>query len=152
LRQWLEQSSYKAVEVGDDGVAVAVYGRPEQPLVTVAADAAWAQLRVLDLRTLPYTAAGRVLPVELSLEGALDGAWKGSLRLIDSQGTVVAQSDPVLAPAMKLGLFIPPQSTMGVYSLAFTVYNTATLAPMYDQQGREQVTLASIHIDQPVAP
>jgi hypothetical protein len=150
--QWLEQSTYKAMEIGDDRLAVAVYGRPEHPLATLAADAVWPHLRVVSLRTLPYTAAGRVLPVELSLEGALDGARKGSLRLIDPDGVVVAQSDPVLASAIKLGLLIPPQATMGAYTLTLTVYNATTLAPIPDTLGHEQVNLASIHIGELVVP
>jgi hypothetical protein len=152
LHHWLEQSSYKALEVGDDRIAVGVYGRPQQPLVPVAADAVWPQLRIVSLRTLPSTAVGRVLPVELSFQDALDGAWKGSLRLIDPGGTVVAQSDPNLAQAVKLGLFVPPQSPAGVYDLTLTIYNAETLAPLHDNLGREQVTLAAIEIGEPPAP
>jgi hypothetical protein len=152
LHRWLEQSSYKALEMGDDRIAVGVYGRPQQPLVLVAADAVWPQLRMVSLRTLSSTAVGRVLPVELSFQGALDGAWKGSLRLIDPGGTVVAQSDPNLAQAVKLGLFIPPQSPAGVYALTLTIYHAETLAPLHDNLGREQVTLAAIEIGEPPAP
>ena len=96
LQKWLAEDGYKAGEIGNDFAAVAIYGRPQRPLVTIETEAAWQDSHVATLESYDTITPGEVLPVRFSMAGEVSGNLKISARLINAQGEVTASQDRVL--------------------------------------------------------
>jgi hypothetical protein len=146
LQQWLNEHTFRAYEVGDDFAAVAVYGRPRQPLQPLTPDAAWADFQIEQVATTPVLQPGQVLPMTLAATGTLPPGTKVSLRLIDPQGTMVASHDRFLQAQDRLGLLVPPLAKAGTYQVVAVVYNEATLLPLTDRHGATATPLFTVTV------
>lgn len=146
LRHWLDTQAYRAIEVGDDQVAVAVYGRPVEPLVPLTIGDRWEDLRFEQLLGRASVEPGEVLPIEAKVAGVIDPARKLSFRLLDATGAVVAQTDVILQPDLRLGVFVPPNATRGPHQLVALLYDSDTLAPFAGPAGEELFQVTAIEI------
>lgn len=146
LEQWLDAHAYRALTVGDDFAALVVYGAPPGPLVDRPVNAAWGAVRLASLRTLSSTRPGHVLPIEVEFAGAIGAEVGVSLRLIDLDGAVVASNDFPLMHTNRLGLFVPPQTAHGQYTLAAILYDSTTLAPLGDEHGQTPTPLGAVQV------
>ncbi|MEM7538580.1 MAG: hypothetical protein AAF639_40810 [Chloroflexota bacterium] len=91
---------------------------------------------------------GQVLPMQVQFGGQIKGELKVSLRLVAPDGEKVAQNDRRLMDTLNVGLFVPPHSTAGVYTLAAVVYDPNTLEPLLDMNGLGEVPLALVVIEE----
>ena len=146
LEQWLDERAYRAATVGDDAAALVVYGAPAGSLAAQPVNAAWGDVRLATLRTQAATQPGHVLPVEVEFAGAIEPGIGVSLRLLASDGAVVASSDFPLQQANRLGLFAPPQTAPAAYTLAIILYDRATLAPIDDERSQTPTVLGTVQI------
>lgn len=146
LQQWLNEHAFRAYEVGDDFAAVAVYGRPRQPLQPLTPDAAWADFQIEQVATTPALQPGQVLPITLAVSGTVPPGTKVSLRLLDPQGTMVASHDRFLQAQDRLGLLVPPLALAGTYQVVAVVYNEATLLPLPDRHGATATPLFTVTV------
>jgi hypothetical protein len=144
LLSWLDQHAYRAAEQGDEFAAVAIYGRPQQPLTAQSVAARWGEITLTELRTLPAIHTGEVVPVEVAFTGPFAPNLKLSARLVDEHGAVVASHDRAVEPTVRLGLFVPPSTIPGPLRLVLILYDGVTLAPFRDQQGLTETYLAEI--------
>jgi hypothetical protein len=147
-REQLAAGSYYARDFVSGDTALAVYGRPTAPLVTIDAASPWAELAIDGLRSLPALAAGQVLPVELNLRRTDGGAppLKLSLRLLNGAGESVAQNDVEVTADARAGLFAPPDLPPGLYTLGAVLYDPATLEPVLTASGEQVSVLAEIEL------
>ena len=148
MREALSAEFALVQEVANGEFTVGMYFRSQRPLVEVETKAAWPGLEAAQLRTWPDVAPGQVLPVELAFStGEQAGERAVSVRLVDSQGSVVAQQDKPVAPEMSTFLlFVPPKAAPGCYSLELVVYDPATLQPIADTEGENDVVAATIAV------
>ena len=146
LSAWMEQNAYRAGEIGDESAAVAIFGRPREAPVPLDAAAAWPAVELTSLRTHPTVAPGQVLPIEVEFASADGQDLKISVRLMGQDGAVIASNDRVLAPADRLGLFVPPATAPGAYTLAAIVYDPATMEVVADKDGASPSILTEIHV------
>ena len=150
VHDYLGATSDYVQQVGDGEFKLALFWRGTAPLTVLPVTADWGDVQITDLRTTTPLTAGEVLPVELAATGQTDGTRKVSVRLIDSRGTVVAQTDTTLVPQMRVMLFAPQAKTAGSYTIAVILYDPNTLQPFLDVQQRDLVPLAPIQVrDQP---
>ncbi len=134
-------------EVTNGEFTVGLYFRSQRPVVAVGTGAAWPGFAVAQLRTWPDAAPGEVLPIELDFSAsAQDGERAVSVRLVDSQGSVVAQQDKAQAEAETFLLFVPPAAAPGCYSVQLVLYDPATLQAIPDAAGRESVEVAAVTV------
>ena len=147
FQAWLDKQFRYITEVRSGEFAATLYGRVDQPLAPVPVDAAWPSLRVTSLATWPEVKPGDPLPIEVALDGQLDGTWKVSARLVDASGAMLWQQDtPAVAGKVSLTLFVPPSTPPGEYTLHFVVYNAATQEAAADAAGRPATPLATIKV------
>jgi hypothetical protein len=147
FQAWLDEQFRPIEEAAAGDCTAMLYGRVDQPLAALPAQAAWPGLRLASLRSWPQVAPGDPLPVDFTLEGELDGSWKVSARLLDASGAVVSQQDTTALPGtLALTLFVPPSAPPGAYSLHFVVYNAETLAPAADLAGQPSTPLVDIEV------
>ena len=148
MREALSAEFALVQEVANGEFTVGMYFRSQRPLVEVETKAAWPGLEAAQLRTWPDVVPGQVLPVELAFStGAQVGERAVSVRLVDPQGSVVAQQDKPVAPEMSTFLlFVPPDAAPGCYRLELVVYDPATLQPIADTEGENDVVAATIAV------
>ena len=146
----LDAQAYKVAEVGGDYVWASIYGKPERALERVAlrdGGSMWQAHALEELTTLTTLQAGEVIPVDARFNMPASASnLKWSLRLVDSDGSVLAASDRPIVPADRFGLLVPPQTPPGAYALVAVAYDPATLAPVPTDDGRAQVDLTEITV------
>lgn len=142
----LEQAGVKALEVGSGPAWLSIVGRDTPPLAEHSPDARWGAVALEAVRLPAAVAPGQVLPVEYTITGSEASPHKLSLRLLDAAGSVLASADRPLLPTDRAGLFVPPQTPPGAYTVAALLYDPATLAPLPDDAGRDTVPLAAVTI------
>ena len=71
---------------------------------------------------------------------------KASFRLLNANGEVIAQLDRDIVPSQSFGVFVPPATPAGDYTLAVTVYDPATVATIPSDSGENQVTLGTVQV------
>jgi hypothetical protein len=76
----------------------------------------------------------------------VENLLKLSMRLVDGAGQVVAQNDVNVEAEMRLGLFVPPATPPGDYTLGAVLYDPSTLAPVLDRDGNEFGVLSTIRV------
>ncbi len=145
----LEQEGVKALEAGDGLAWVSIVGRDALPLVEQNPRARWGPVVLEAVRLPAQIAPGQVLPVEIGAAGGEESPAKLSLRLLNASGAVVAGADRALLATDRAGLFVPPQTPPGTYTVAALLYDPATLAPIPDDAGRETVPLAEVSVSLP---
>ena len=145
-REQMAQNSYYAREFVSGDTAMAVFGRPSAPLTPLESANPWPVVSIEELRSQATVSPGAVLPVEVSAIGKADRPLKLSFRLVDTTGAVVAQNDVNLDPAIRLGLFVPPGTAPGAYTLGAVLYDPATLAPVADAAGNQFGALSTIEV------
>jgi hypothetical protein len=134
-------------EVQGGEFTATLYGGLDHPLEPLPVAAAWDPLRVTTLASWPAVAPGDPLPLDLTLDGQLDGAWGVSARLVSPENAVLWQQDTAALPGrLPLTLFVPPNTPPGEYSLQLLVYNAATQEAAVDVTGRTSVPLATIEV------
>jgi 4-amino-4-deoxy-L-arabinose transferase-like glycosyltransferase len=146
LQKWLDKHAVKAAEIGNDQIALAIYGLAQQALVDLPGDARWPALAVTQIQSQVQLQPGAVLPVQLAMTGQTSGALKASIRLLDPSGQVVAQNDVAVTAQIHLGLFLPPAAPPGAYTLAMVLYDPADLKPIADNHGTSVVPLTTIKV------
>lgn len=144
-RDQIAAGSYFARRVQSGDTALDVFGRPTAPLAAADAASPWAEIEVLEVRTQATVAPGAVLPVEMTLRPDGARALKLSLRLLAPDGSVVAQNDVPVDPAVRLGLFVPPD-TQGPLNLAAVLYDPATGADLPTRTGEQLGTLTGVAV------
>jgi hypothetical protein len=153
---WLNQNTFKAAEVGNDALWVAVYGLPEDApeqhgeivdWMPKAAEGNDGQVHSLaSVSTWATATPGEVLPVELAAQGEMDGR-KWSVRLEDGSGQAVAANDRPVLPFDRIGLLVPPDTVAGEYALTVRSYDGASLEPHVSvADGSDVVTVATVRI------
>jgi hypothetical protein len=145
-RDQVAQGSYYARDFVAGDTSVAVFGRPAAPLVTLAAANPWEEVAIEEVRSLENVKPGTVLPVELQAKSHVDRPLKLSVRLAGADGAAVAQNDVNLEPSMRLGLFVPPGTGPGRYTLGAVLYDPATLTPLPDTGGNQSGVLATVDV------
>ena len=136
-------------EAANGEFTVGMYFRSPQPRAAVATNAAWPGLELAQLRTWPDVAPGEVLPVDLAFTTSEQAGERAvSVRLVDPQGGVVAQQDRGVAPEQTTFLlFVPPKAAPGCYSLELVLYDPATLQPIADVGGRDNVVTGGVEVE-----
>jgi 4-amino-4-deoxy-L-arabinose transferase-like glycosyltransferase len=145
-RDQAAQGSYFARDFVSGDTSLAVFGRPGQALETLPAADPWAEVTIPSLASLSSITPGAVLPVEMGGTSHVEIPLKLSMRLVDGAGQVVAQNDVNVEAEMRLGLFVPPGTPPGDYTLGAVLYDPATLAPVLDREGNEFGVLATIEV------
>lgn len=150
-RAQVAAGGYYARDFVSGDTTLAVFGRPQQPLVELEPPDTWPGLAVESLRSLPALSVGEVLPLELELRRTDEGEppLKLSLRLLNAAGESVAQNDVDVADAVRLGLFAPPDLPPGAYTLAAVLYDPTTLEPRLTDSGQQAGVLAEIAVNAP---
>ncbi|MFZ4848463.1 MAG: glycosyltransferase family 39 protein [Caldilinea sp.] len=151
-REQVAADSYFARTVVSGETLLEVFGRPRRPLQALAAHSPWAALDLDALRSLAQVAPGEVLPVELEMSTASATPLKLSVRLLAADGTVVAQNDLPVEPAVRLGLLVPPGTPSGEYKLGAVLYDPATLAEVATRTGESFGTVAPIQVVEALQP
>lgn len=142
----LGERGYRAVESGAEEGWMAVYGFPEGSLEPIDVEATWNGLRVETLETRTDVAPGEVIPVRVTTIGAAGDDLKWSVRMLDAAGEVIASNDRPLGPADSFGLFVPPSTPPGRYTVAGLAYDPATLTPIANTAGVEMVPLFEVTV------
>jgi 4-amino-4-deoxy-L-arabinose transferase-like glycosyltransferase len=90
--------------------------------------------------------AGGVIPITTRWQVGTT-PLKASYRLLNSNGEVIAQLDRDVTPDSRLGLFVPPDTPAGRYTIAVTVYDPATIAPVLLESGESVAPLFEVEIE-----
>jgi hypothetical protein len=106
----------------------------------------WKDLRLFDLRHDAVFVRGETALVNLAADVQTDVPLKLSLRLVNQENQVVAQSDVAILPTMEIALDLPLDITPGEYALAAVVYDPATLDPLPDLEGNFETRLIGLQI------
>lgn len=148
MREALSTEFAPVQEATNGEFTVGMYFRSQRPLVGVETKTAWPGLDVTRLQTWPDVVPGQVLPVKLEFDaGGQEGDRALSVRLVDAQGSVVAQQDKALgADAGTFLLFVPPTAAPGCYSLQLVLYDPSTLQPIQDAGGKNEVAAAKMEV------
>jgi hypothetical protein len=146
LENSLGAIAVKALEVGDDNLSLAVYGRPQ----TASEEQPVAEERdgttITRIHAQPEVAAGGVLVLDLAMQGDLRESRRISLRIVDAAGNNVAQNDQVVAESVTAGLFVPPDTAPGTYRLAAVLYDLPEMAPLTDGDKSPEIELMEIAV------
>jgi 4-amino-4-deoxy-L-arabinose transferase-like glycosyltransferase len=149
-RDQIVQNGYFARTVTSGDTTLDVVGRPRQPLQTLTSASPWNEVSIDGVRSLTESAPGAVLPVEMALTPQGETPLKLSVRLLASDGVVVAQNDVSADSSVKFGLLIPPNTPAGVYTLGAVLYDPATLAELSTQDGEVLGAIAQITVGETV--
>jgi hypothetical protein len=146
LENSLGAMAVKALEVGDDNLSLAVYGRPqaapqEQPVAEERAGTT-----IVRIHVQPEVTAGGVLVLDLAMEGEIRDSRRISLRIVDAAGNNVAQNDQVVAESVTAGLFVPPDIAPGTYRLAAVLYDLPEMTPLTDGNQPPEIELMEIEV------
>lgn len=144
---WLEEHYYPAYDGWFDSEYLAIWGRPTGPMTERPVSHHFDDAMLASVTTVGTVTAGNVVPVELGWDQIGDSPLKVSLRLLDAAGENVAQLDRTLEENMRLGLFVPPATAPGRYTLTLSVYDPATLVPLQDSTGNTLISLTTVEID-----
>ena len=147
VQAYLRGNSRYATEIGDGEFVLTVFGRPTRAVEALPVQAGWPGLSVSALNSYRSVGAGQVLPIDMVLEGQTDGSLKASIRLVGADGTVVAQRDEAVTPAIASALLVPPQVEPGVYTLGAVLYDPNDLTTLPDEAGRELAPLTTIEVE-----
>jgi hypothetical protein len=90
-----------------------------------------------------------VIPLRVSTAGVGGDGLKWSVRLVDAQGSAIAMSDRALGPDDQFGLFVPPGTIPGLYSVVGVAYDPQTLAPLTNEDGQEAAHLFDVTVSLP---
>lgn len=142
--QVLGEGAVKALEVGDENLAVAVYGRRSPAARQQRVAAQRAGTRIDSVVAPPSVAAGQVMVVDLTLGGEWTAERRISLRLVDAAGNSIAQNDQVVGPTVTAGLFVPPGTAAGTYRLVGLLYDLPELQPL--GEGEPTVDLMAVEV------
>ena len=153
MRAALAENSYLAKTLQSGDTTLDIYGRPSRPLDPLPVAAPWSEVEFSDVRGLRAVQQGEVLPLEFHVKNLAGRPLKLSLRLLDTQGHVVAQND---VPAeseepVRLGLFVPPGVAPGNYQLAAVLYEPDTLAPVHTRWGADAAALTAVAVTRAAA-
>lgn len=152
LQHWLDDYAYRALEIGDDLAALAVYGRPTAPLVALPVEDEWDDLRFVRLAGRTAVEPGEVIPLEADVAGQVDGSRKMSLRLLGVEGEPAAQTDLDLWPHLRTGLFVSPATPPGRYRLVAIVYDRVTLEPIPGPMNEPYFSVTSVVVQRNEEP
>lgn len=123
-----------------------IWGRPTSEMQILAPATQFNDTIVLDTVRLETTGhAGQVLPLELTWSAPVP-AYKISVRLLDGAGEPITQVDRELASAMGLGLYVPPDTAAGKYTLSLRVYDPQTLEPVPAAGGKIDIALHPVTV------
>lgn len=146
LEASLGAMAVKALAVGDENLSLAVYGRPQAAPQTLPVAEARNGTTIERIQTQPEVTAGEVLVLDLAMQGDLRESRRISLRIVDPAGANMAQNDQVVAESVTAGLFIPPDTTPGTYSLAAVMYDLPDMAPLTDGDKSPEIELMEIEV------
>lgn len=136
-RAAIAADSYLARSVTSGDTILEVFGRPTQLLQKFPTVSPWAEVAIKSLYTLPSVKAGEVLPVELELAEDTVQPLKLSVRLLNSDNTVIAQNDVAVERAVRFGLLVPPGTPAGEYTLGGVLYTPDTMTNFSTRAGKE---------------
>lgn len=137
---------YPAMSIGTDRIWVEYYGDPLGQLQRMNNDVNWPAFELQSVDSLDRVAPGAIIPLQLSFSEHLPQNLKISLRLIAGNHQMLSSHDTALRPAVRAGLFVPPQTPPDTYRIEAVVYDEQTLAPIPDASGREQALLFEIEV------
>jgi hypothetical protein len=107
-------------------------------------EAAWATVRLTDLKHEPAMEPGETLFVDMLADGQVDGSLDLSARLVAPSGVTLAQTDKVLTAHARFDLTLPADAPPGEYAIVGVVYDSNTLEPLPDQQGNFTTILSYV--------
>lgn len=143
---WLAEEHYPAYDQWFDTEQLSIWGKASSPLRPVATPSRFEGISLTSLATVSDVPTGHVIPLEMKWEVDPARPLKASVRLLDGAGQPVAQLDRDLTPTMRLGLFVPPSTAPGSYTLALSLYDPTTLEPLSDATGVTLVTLGEVTV------
>ncbi|MCZ7569356.1 MAG: glycosyltransferase family 39 protein [Ardenticatenaceae bacterium] len=143
---WLDADYYPAYDGWFDSEFLEIWGRPEEPMTTTPGPHRFGGAALSSITTVAAVQAGNVVPIELAWDTTGETPLKVSVRLLSATGEKVAQMDRDLASAMRLGLFVPPATPAGSYTLALSVYDPTTLQPLPGGDRGALIELRSVEV------
>lgn len=147
-RNAVANDSYFAYTIASGDTTLNVFGRPTRPLQPLSVVSPWEEIEIIALRSYDAAALGEVLPVELELESSSADSLKLSLRLIDSDGDVMAQNDVFVAPIVSAGLLIPPNALAGKYEIGAVLYEPETMRQIMSRTGEQVGILTQVTVSE----
>lgn len=145
--RWIEETYYPAHSNWYDSEFLHIWGRPTSDLRTKPAAHTFGDAALETIATVANTQAGTVIPLDLKWSQFPQQPRNVSVRLIDD-GTTIAQVDRDIHPGMRLGIYVPPDTPTGDYSITLRVYDPSTLDPVPDAGGKTLTVLATVTIAQ----
>lgn len=147
-RNAVANDGYFAYTIASGDTTLDVFGRPTRPLQPLSVVSPWEEIEITTLRSYEVASPGEVLPVELELENHSAESLKLSVRLIDSDGNVIAQNDVIVEPTVSLGLLIPPDAPAGKYAVGAVLYEPETMREAVSLSGEQLGLLAQVLVSE----
>jgi hypothetical protein len=122
-----------------------VWGRAALAGTESTANTRFGDVTLTAFQTLPTVRSGSVLPLLTRWQVGVP-PLKASYRLLDVSGAVVAQLDRDIAGENRLGLFIPPDTLPGTYTVAVTVYDPVTTEPVPPESGEPLAPITTVTV------
>ncbi len=144
---WLSERYAPAYSAWLEGRLWTIWARrqPDPPL-TQAHHSFGKDVALVGWRAPTSVVRGSAFPAQLRWEGR-PGGLKVSLRLVASDGQMIAQLDRELTvPEMPMGLFVPPDTPPGSYTLAVVVYRPGAGQPLINQDGQPVTALTKVQV------
>lgn len=142
----LRTGYYPAFDGWFDSEFLAIWGRPTSPMVAMPTQRRFGGATLAEVVTVREVAPGNVVPLDLAWEEIGTQPLKASLRLLGPDGAPIAQIDRDLLPTMRLGLFVPPATPPGSYTVALGLYDPATLQPVAGEGGEPFEPIATVTV------
>jgi hypothetical protein len=141
----LQQEYVLAWDGWFDSEYLTIWGRASTPTLQTEPDIQFGESVLTNVDGSDTVTAGHVLPITTRWQvGATP--LKASYRLMNGNGEVIAQLDRDITPESRLGLFVPPATPAGQYTVAVTVYDPATVAPVLLDNGDSVATLFEVEV------
>ncbi len=106
----------------------------------------WGVIRLSSLCHEPALALGDPFVACFYADGQVEGTLKASMRLIDPDGTTMAQADVPIYAETQVALMLPEDAATGEYTLAVVVYDPDTLASYPDQNDDHMTNLSTLDV------
>lgn len=147
-RNVVANDSYFAFTIASGDTTLDVFGRPTRSLHSLPIVSPWEEIEIIALRSYAVAAPGEVLPVELELGSHSGDSRKLSVRLVDRDGSVIAQNDVMVEPLVSAGLLIPPNAPAGKYEIGAVLYEPETMREIMSRTGKQIGILTQVTISE----
>lgn len=146
LKEALAQVSVKALEVGDENLALSVYGRRNRTPFEKSIGEGRDGTMLAQVSAPQQVGAGEVLVVDLRVQGDLRDTRRLSLRIVDESGATIAQNDQTVAENVTAGLFVPPGTEPGAYTVLVVMYDLPDMTLLSDGDETPEIELMQVEV------